>query len=271
MKIIVSHDVDHLDATDHLTKDLILPKLWVRSFLHLCAGKISFRTFWYRLTILFHNRMNRTEEVMEFDKANGVPSVFFFGMDNVLGMSYSRQKAEPVIKKVLEMGFDAGVHGADYQNAEKIKAEHDTFAALSGTVSFGIRNHYVRFDGETFGKMEQAGYLYDSTWFNKEHLELRAPYKVGQMWEFPLHIMDGYICFPGKVEDGIANTKSAIRQAEAEGMPYCTILFHDYQFDDRFDPQQKRWYEETIRFCREQGYEFISYRDAIKELETEKC
>ena len=54
-------------------------------------------------------------------------------------------------------------------------------------------------------------------------------------------------------------------------MPYCTILFHDYQFDDRYDPQLKRWYEETVRYCEECGYEFISYRDAIKELEAGEC
>lgn len=271
MKIIISHDVDHLDATDHLMKDLILPKLWVRSFLHLCTGKISFRTFWYRLTILFHNRMNRTEEVMAFDKSHGIPSVFFFGMDNVLGMSYPQKKAKAAIEKVLLEGFDAGVHGVDYQNAAKMQREHDDFAALSGMVSFGIRNHYVRFDGETFEKMAQAGYLYDSTWFNKRKLEFRTPYKVGKMWEFPLCIMDGYICRPGKVEDGIADTKDAIRRAEVEGMPYCTILFHDYQFDSLYDPQMKHWYEETVRYCEEQGYEFISYREAIKELGEKEC
>ena len=269
MKIIISHDVDHLDATDHLTKDLILPKLWVRSFLHLCAGKISFRTFWYRLTILFHNRMNRTEEVMEFDRAHGIPSVFFFGMDNILGMSYSQKKAAPVIRKVLDAGFDAGVHGVDYQDMENMRREHDDFATLSGTASFGIRTHYVRFDDETFSKMEQAGYLYDSSWFNKQELDIRAPYKVGAMWEFPLHIMDGYICEPGHLEEGLQATFAAIRQAEEQGMPYCTILFHDYQFDDRYDPQMKQWYEETVRYCEEQHYEFISYRDAIKELETQ--
>lgn len=208
---------------------------------------------------------------MAFDRAHGIPSVFFFGMDNVLGMSYSQRKAKPVIEKVLAAGFDAGVHGADYQSADGICREHDDFAALSGTASFGIRNHYVRFDGETFEKMARAGYLYDSTWFNKQELEFRAPYKVGPMWEFPLHIMDGYICFPGRLEEGIAHTRAAIARAEAEGMPYCTILFHDYQFDERFDPQQKRWYEETVRYCEAQGYEFISYRDAIKELEAEEC
>lgn len=267
MKIIISHDVDHLYATDHLKKDLILQKLWVRSFLHLCGGKINLKTFFYRLTILFHNRMHRIDELMAFDRAHGIPSVFFFGMDNVLGMSYSRKRAEPAIRKVLDAGFDAGVHGVDYQNAEKIRREHDAFHGISGMGAFGLRNHYVRFDENTFRKMDAAGYLFDSTWFNKKELELRAPYKVGRMWEFPLHIMDGYICFPGRLEQGLKDTFATIRRAEAEGMPYCTILFHDYQFDDRYEPQMKRWYEETIRFCEESGYEFISYRDAIRELE----
>lgn len=267
MKIIVSHDVDHLYATDHLFRDLILEKLWVRSFLHLCQRKISFKTFLYRLTVLFHNRMHRLDEVMEFDRANGVPSVFFFGMDKVLGMSYTREKAAPIIKHVMAQGFDVGVHGVDFENAEKIKEEHDGFQKISGLSAFGLRNHYVRFNDSTFEKMEQAGYLFDSTWFNKKELEIRAPYKVGNMWEFPLHIMEGYICAPGKLEQGLQDTFAAIRKAEELGMPYCTILFHEYQFDDRFDPQLKQWYEQTILFCKKQGYEFISYRDAIKELE----
>ena len=63
------------------------------------------------------------------------------------------------------------------------------------------------------------------------------------------------------------DTIQAIEQAEKKGMPYCTILFHDYQFDKRFDPQRKQWYEETVRWIEAQGYEFISYRDAIRELE----
>ena len=268
MKIIISHDVDHLDATDHLFRDMILEKLWVRSFIHLCKKKISFKTFWHRLTLLFHNRMNRIDEVMTFDRAHGIPSVFFFGMDHALGMSYPRKKAEAMIRHVKENGFDAGVHGVDYQDADKMKAEHDAFADLSAMQHFGIRNHYVRFDEDTFEKLNHAGYLFDSTWFNKQELDIRPPYRVGKMWEFPLHIMDGYICPQGELEQGLKNTFEAIRKADSLGMPYCTILFHDYQYDEGFDPKMKRWYEETVRFCEEQHYEFISYRDAIMELEN---
>lgn len=271
MKIIISHDVDHLYPMDHLKHDLILEKLWIRSFLHLCMGKISFATFWHRLTLLFRGPMHHIGELMAFDKAHNIPSVFFFGMANVLGMNYTQEEAYPVIRQVMEQGFDVGVHGADYQDGEKIRAEHDDFRRLSGLEPFGLRTHYVRFDEGTFQKMAAAGYLFDSTWFNKKELDIRAPYKVGGMWEFPLHIMDGYICFPGKLEEGLEATRAAIRKAEAMGMPYCTILFHDYQFDDRYDPQTKRWYEETVRFCEESGYGFISYRDAIRELEEGKA
>lgn len=267
MKIIISHDVDHLYVWDHLKRDLIMEKLWIRSTYHLLKGAISPGTLLYRYMMPFHNRMNRIEELMEFDKEHNIPSVFFFGMDNVLGMSYHKQQAYPEIRKVLEKGFDAGVHGVEYRDPGKMKKEHDDFAVISGLGQFGIRNHYVRFDDETFEKQELAGYLFDSTWFDKEMEELKKPYKVGNMWEFPLHIMDGYICKEGRLEEGIKRTFATIERARETGMQYCTILFHDYLFDDRYSPQMKRWYMETVRYCEEMGYGFISYRDAIRELE----
>lgn len=268
MKIIISHDVDHLYATDHVFKDLILEKLWIRSFLHLARGRISLKTFLYRLTVLFHNRMHRIDELMQFDKQHQIPSVFFFGMQNGLGMSYTKEKAVPIIKRVLENGFDAGVHGIDYLCLERIKEEHDDFLKNSGMPVFGIRNHYVRFDDDTFEKMSAVGYVFDSTWFNKKQLDIRAPYKVGNMWEFPLHIMDTYVFSAGELAESVERTKAAIIQAENMGMKYCTILFHDYQYDDRYDPDMKCWYEKTIEFCENKGFQFISYRDAIRELEN---
>ena len=116
--------------------------------------------------------------------------------------------------------------------------------------------------------MNNAGYLFDTTYFNKGKTELINPYKVDEMWEFPLHIMDGYVCEQGKLKEGIANTRKIIDKAEALGIRYLTILFHDHQFDDDFDPQLKEWYMSTVEYCQRKGYEFISYRDAIEELEN---
>ena len=246
MKIIVSHDVDHIDTKDHLFKDLILEKMFVRSILQLIRKQISWKTCVYRCTMIFRKRMNRIDELMAYDKENNIPSVFFFGMANVLGMSYSKSKAKTYIEKVISEGFDVGVHGCDYQHDAAIKEEHDSFENISGIKYFGIRNHYVRYDEDTFNKMDRAGYLFDTTLFNKNNPELRKPYKVGNMWEFPLQIMDGYVCKQGKQKEGIEETQNIIKGAERAGLKYCTILFHDYQFDEFFDPQRMNWYKETI-------------------------
>lgn len=267
MKIIISHDVDHLYATDHIFNDLFLEKLWVRSFLQMCKGQISFKVFIYRLTIPFQNRMHRIDELMDFDEKHGVPSTFFFGMNNGLGMSYNQTKAKPIINKVKSRGFNIGVHGIEYMDFEGIKKEHDDFVRVSGLSKFGIRNHYVRFDDETFAKMEQAGYIYDSTWFNKEKVEIRNPYKVGIMWEFPLSLMDVYVCKNKTVDESVNATIAAIEDAEKNGISYFTILFHDTGFEAKNEPVLCEWYKKTIEYCKHRNFVFCSFVDAIEELE----
>lgn len=269
MKIIISHDVDHLYNTDHLFRDIIFPKLIVRSFLHLLEKKISIKTFWCRLRSLFEKRLNRIHEVMEIDKKYGVQSTFYFGMNQGLGMSYRPDEAKDVIRKVAEKGFDVGVHGIEFQNVEGIKKEHRLFKEISSQKIFGIRTHYVRFDEQTFFKFAEAGYMYDTSEFNKQKLEIKAPYKIGNMWEFPLHIMDGYIVPFGDLETGKQNTIEAIQKAKEMDMPYCTILYHDYQYNEKTYPVEKQWYDWLLEYLCKNGYEFISYNQAIKELEEQ--
>ena len=52
MKVIISHDVDHLFRDDHY-RDLIYPKLWVRSSLELIKRKYSVREWFYRMLTPF--------------------------------------------------------------------------------------------------------------------------------------------------------------------------------------------------------------------------
>lgn len=268
MKIIVSHDVDHLYASDHITRDLIFPKLWIRSFLHCCQGRISIKTLGYRLISVFGKRLNRIPEIMEFDRNHGVASTFFFGMANGLGMSYKQTAARPWIDTILQGGMDAGVHGIAYQDGKEIAKEKADFQRLSGLETFGIRTHYVRYDANTFQKFAQCGYLFDTSAFNKKEIELEAPYRIHDLWEFPLHIMDGYIMFDN-LEAACEKTRQALAQAEQKGLPYFTFLFHDYMFNPKTYPHDKQYYEWFIHYCQEKGYPFISYRQAIKALNHE--
>lgn len=266
MKIIISHDVDHLYPSDHIFRDLIFPKLWIRSFIEFVNGRIAIRNLFYRLVSIFDKRLNRIPEIIEFDRKNGIPSVFFFGMDNILGMSYNKNTATPWIKFVLGKGFDAGVHGVEFDNVEKMQNEFNDFQAISNLSSFGIRTHYIRFNENTFKKMTDVGYLFDTSEFNKKEIELKPPYKIGKMWEFPLYIMDGYIA-KGDIETTKKQTIEAFEKARKTGVKYFTFLFHDYFFNEKTYAIEKAYYEWFVHYSISQNLTFISYREAIAELE----
>lgn len=270
MKIIISHDVDHLYPIDHLLHDLIIPKLWIRSLIHLLQGRVSLSTFINRLGYIFYKRYHRIEEVILKDKEYNIPSTFFFGMERGLGMSYGEKKARRYIEYVTLKGFDAGVHGISYQDINKMKNEFTKFKQITSKSIFGIRMHYVRQDEHTIRTLAQCGYLFDTTEFDKAGKTFKHPYKVENMWEFPLHIMDGYIMPPGDLKQGKANTINDLKKAESENVEYCTILFHDYQYNSRTYPQEKLWYDWLLEYLISNHYEIVSYREAIEELEKEQ-
>jgi|GEM_PF-267027 len=270
MKIIISHDVDHLYPSDHILRDLIYPKLWIRSLINIFRREISISVFIYRLLSIFESKTNKIYEILQYDKENGIPSVFFFGMDNALGMSYKKDKTIKYIEYIKEQGYDVGVHGVNYTDSEKMFYEYMSFKEISGMESFGMRMHYVRYDSDTFNKLSNIGYIFDCSYFNKKEIEYKAPYKVGDMWEFPLHIMDGYILVEGNLEKSKHNTMVAFNNAIASGIPYLTILFHDRYFNDKQYPIDKAWYEWLIEYLKCNGHEFISYRYAIEEMENSK-
>ena len=126
-KVIVSHDVDHLFAGDHWFRDLIYPKMWVRTTLQFLKRQITAKEWWLRNTSCFRKNRHNIDALMDFDEQNGIPSTFFFGMKQGLGMSYKPAEAKPVIMKVHDRGFSAGVHGIEYQDIEGMKEEYNTF------------------------------------------------------------------------------------------------------------------------------------------------
>lgn len=265
MKVIVSHDVDHLYRSDHY-RDLIYPKLWVRSTLELVKREYPFKEWVHRMLSPFHKIRHHIFEVMQYDKEHNIPSSFFFGMDSGLGMSYDCTSAEKVIREVAAGGFDVGVHGISFDDDLKMKSEYDKFSNIVGKKDFGIRMHYVRFSEDTFYKLDKCGYLFDSTEFDKaKGFLLKNPYKIGEMWEFPLVIMDGYLS--NKLEDKKRKTLDIIQAAEEVDLKYLTILFHDACFSKAY-ATERDWYKWIVRLLIDRGYEFISYREAIHELEA---
>lgn len=257
MKIIISHDIDHLSVKEHLFKDLIIPKYIFWSLLELSKGKISFRTFGHKISGLFkENGWNNLKELMDFDRRNGVNSTFFIGVNNAKGLIYSKEQARKAIELIKENGFDVGVHGICYDDSNGIKKEHDDFKSLSGMDKFGIRMHYLRMDDKTLDNLGSAGYLFDTTVLSNP-----SDYKVKNMTEVPFQIMDSN--FFGPLENYTLE-EAKKRTIEMIGdEKYFSVLFHQRNFSDEF-PDAKEWYIWLINYFKSRNFEFVSYKNYVQ-------
>lgn len=265
IKIIISHDVDHLFAADHWFRDLLYPKMWVRTTLQLIKKEISCKEWWLRNISCFKKDRHNIEALMDYDEKHGIPSTFFFGMNQGLGMSYKPEEAGPMVQRVHERGFAVGVHGVEYQDLAGMKKEYNTFKRVTGLEPCGIRIHYVRFDESTFEKLDDIGYAFDSTEFEKANKGSRKnPYQVGNMWEFPLAIMDTYL--PQSFEDARRSTIELLNQCKEKKLNYITVLFHDCHFCEDY-LVLKKWYKWLMEYFEDSSeFDFSSYKTAILEL-----
>lgn len=265
MKIIVTHDVDHLYVSEHLS-DLIIPKFIVRALIELFTHHISFRTFCVRMKCLLKNRWHRIPELIKFDKAHGVPSTYYWGMSKGMGLCYSQTKASALIQLIKENGLANGVHGIEAADHRLMKEEYDRFYKITGDQEFGIRMHYLNVREGTLEGLSDAGYQYDSSVYG-----LQEPFLVGQMWEMPLSLMESYLFEGGKrwqtknLEQAKNETIEKLNVAGNSGLSYFVILFHDRYYDESF-PEWKGWYEWLCEYVISQGYNLISMEDAVREL-----
>jgi len=266
MKIIVSHDIDHITAFEH--KNMLIPKFLIRASIELAIGVISFSEYLLRYKSIFiENKWQNLNEIMDFNEKNNIPTTFFVGMNNGMGLDYSLSNAKYWAKKINERNFDIGLHGIAYNSYDEMKKEYNELFKIINK-DFGIRMHYLRSDSSTFDNLSSLGYLYDST-----ILKDRNPYKKNGMWEFPLHIMDVNIFqregkrYTSKTLNEYKQiTIDRIEELKQKNIKYMTLLFHDRYFDNSF-AIWKEWYIWIIEYLKSGDYEFISYKDAIKELE----
>ncbi len=270
-KVIVSHDVDHLYASDHWFRDLTYPKLWVRSSIQLIKREITLSEWFLRVISCFKMNRNNIIPLMDFDRQHGIKSTFFFGMASGLGMSYKPEKARSVMQFVKTNGFPIGVHGIEYRDIVGMKEEYLKFEEIVGEAPRGIRMHYVRFDDDTFKKLDDTGYLFDSTEYDKTNPGLgKEPYKINNMWEFPLTIMDVDPYMPQNFAEAKKRTLEILDDCKANNIGYISILFHDYRFCNAYQDIM-RWYVWLVEYLEgSDDYDFISYDEAITLLEGNK-
>lgn len=264
MKIIISHDVDHLSIHEHWLKDLFIWKFLFKAILYTMAGRLSFRVGLRRLCALISRRFNNINEVMTVDRQFGVTSTFFVGMRNGLGMSYSLDAAKKTVRRIQREGFTVGVHGVSYNDEQLVREEYDRFAAIVGKDHiFGVRNHYLRFNSKTPVLQSEVGYQFDSSDYG-----IKAPYRVNGFIEFPVCLMDSYLLRDCRndLEDVKKRTLEAFQEGEKRGLPYFTIIFHDVYFSDLF-PEHQAWYRWLVQYVCDH-YEVTDFAHAVEEMKA---
>jgi len=262
MKIILSHDVDHLYWQEHYFKDIYTPGTIFRNTIGWLKGNISLKLYIKRLKCW--GRLHRLPELIEFYREKNIKANFFFGMNNALGLSYNYKQSKKWIDKLLKENHRVGVHGIAFDHIETIKTEYNRFKELSGLPVFGIRTHYLRMSKNSQQLFEQQGYIFDSSID-----EIKDPYKLDKIWVIPISIMEVSLVNNAQLNQDIdlwkANTLNRLKLAENENIPYFVVNFHDLYFSNKF-PVIKEWYIWLIELLKTKKYQFINFEGAVVEL-----
>jgi hypothetical protein len=274
IKIIVSHDVDHITAWEH-SNDLIVPKFIVRSLIEAGLGYSSLSEFAKRSGSIIYNKWHNIESMMEFDRQRKVPSTFFIAVNKGRQLSYSLRSGAYWIEKIQQEGFDVGVHGIVFDDYAGVQKEYLLFKEYAGTDGCGIRFHDIgvrscdaKLTHENLEMLSRTGYLFSSNTF-----EFSNPHKVAGLWEFPIQLMDGYLFRKNRgwqnrsLQQAQQETEDLIKKAIQKGIQYFNVISHDFYFSDNFRTS-KEWYRWFIDYCLERGFRFVSYREAVLELES---
>ncbi len=264
MKVIVSHDVDHLSTSEHLLKDFYILKSLVRNTAYLVTNRINLSEYLQRLREFATNKLNYIEELSNFNKANGVNATFFFATANGLSLSYKKSQIKNWIEYLLNSDyFSVGIHGISFNDFSLMKKEKDDFEEITGIHNFGIRMHYLRGDNRTLEMLSRLDYLFDSTFYS-----IKQPYQIGNMWVFPLTMMDVYQISGKKKYTNNEIKKLIINQLEEvenANLSHISINFHDRYFSTGHR-NYYRWYKYLIEILKSRGHSFVNYNEAIADL-----
>jgi len=178
-----------------------------------------------------------------FEEELGVRSTFFFvprkddpGIRAHPYRSVGYTINKDVLQELTQDGWEVGIHGIDnWADAEMGKQE----MASIGGVAVGNRTHWLLFDRNSWKKLDDAGYSYDTTFgynddagFRAGTLQVYRPEGCSELLELPLHIQDiglfGNFCW-APVDKGWEKT-ACLHLDEVAAREYCDHIF-DYTWN----------------------------------------
>ena len=184
---------------------------------------------------------------------HNLPTTYYFipfkrrAGDHVVGRDAARRGTaydvtdgdlKPWMAALIKEGCELGVHGIDaWHSVDKGREELARIAAITGQSHVGIRMHWLLSDANTPAALERAGYAYDATSGYNETVGYRAgttqvfrPLGAQALLELPLHIQDGALFYPQRLDlsepDAATRCRQLIDRANTLG-GVLTVLWHD--------------------------------------------
>lgn len=258
----LTHDVDFAGIRNYkldLTTVGFLYRALVRSLVQYLKGEYSLRILarnWIAVAKLPFIHLGLIRDFWAtFEQYRVIereaPSTFFFvpfknspgktqkGTAPIIrAVKYDVAQLKSDLIQLLEKGCEIGVHGINsWIDIENGKEEMGKICTLTNQSECGVRMHWLYFESDSPEKLEQAGYIFDSTNGYNETIGYKAgtgqPYKpigVKQMLELPMHIMDTALFYPDRMNltfsDGLNAIKKLIKIAVNSG-GVLTFNWHD--------------------------------------------
>ena len=257
----LTHDVDHPSIRAHILDHTILGFLYralLGSFFKLRhGGSISclIRNWVAAIKLpavycgFARDTWDTFDEYVRIEK--GLGSSFFLipfrdtsgerGNGEAPRRRASRYAAADILIKIrglMAAGCEIGLHGIDaWIDAGKGRAEVQEIRRLTGSNEIGARMHWLYFNAQSPGILEEAGVDYDLTSGYNETIGYRAgttqvyrPLGVARLLELPLHVMDTALFFPSHLDLSASQAWKRVDQIIHNSVQFggcVTVNWHD--------------------------------------------
>lgn len=238
---------------------------------------------WYHLrtALPWHNPYWQFEAIMDLEAELGVRSAFYFLQEpgltrygsvaelldpetlvQLLGRyDVTAPDISGVIGDLRGGGWEVGLHGSipSHADGERLGYEKRLLERVLGEPVVGVRQHYLRLDGErTWRNQSALGLRYDASLGSSTEYGFRHGYLPRRPFGdsflvFPLTVMEEALPAPG--EDGDAAVREIERLlSEAERHDaVMTALWHPRYFSTAEFPGYRRCYRRLVERAREKG------------------
>jgi hypothetical protein len=224
--VCLTHDVDHFAIGNHKCDHTMFGFLYrasIGSICELLRGKKSLRQVvrnWLAILSLplvylgvLPDFWSKLERYLDLDHAS---TFFIIPKKGEAGTTssgarlprravrYDLSQLQTIVREILAHRGEIAVHGIDaWRDTAEARKEREQIQALTHSPEVGVRMHWLFFDSESAGKLDQAGFSYDSTIGYNETVGYRAgttqafrPFGTKRLLELPLHIMDTALFYP---------------------------------------------------------------------------